>query len=165
MVKISEEEGTLALWNGCMASLVLVSNPTIQFVVYDKIKSIFTLRATLQGRSHLNGLEIFIIGAIAKAVATVLTYPIQLAQSRMRAHKTASKEEGKKNQDSYTGTLDCLIKIFRKDGFFGWFRGLFVKLLQTVLTAAFQFMTYEYIARMIFTLLRADTKNVKLSDG
>jgi hypothetical protein len=33
----------------------------------------------------LRGHEAFVIGAIAKALATVITYPLQLAQVKMRA--------------------------------------------------------------------------------
>jgi len=188
VLKIAKEEGILSLWNGCMASLVLVSNPTINFVVYDKIKQIAINRAKTAGREHLTSLEVFIIGAIAKAAATVLTYPIQLAQSRMRAMKgdhhkgghhpvkktvpgketETGKETGKEKktivEENYKGTIDCLIKIFRRDGFFGWFRGIYAKLLQTVLTAAFQFMAYEKIVRIIFSIFKVDSSHLKLSE-
>jgi len=192
--KIAEEEGILSLWNGCLASLVLVSNPTINFVVYDKVKQIAMERAKAGGRKYLTSFEIFIIGAIAKAVATILTYPIQLAQSRMRAMKggpshggshshgshTKDTKDNNDNKDTkvtinplkesrpppevYRGTLHCLYVIFKRDGFFGWFRGLYVKLLQTVLTAAFQFVAYENIARFIFTIFKADTSKIKIAE-
>lgn len=32
--KLVKDEGMLALWKGILASLILVSNPIIQFVVY-----------------------------------------------------------------------------------------------------------------------------------
>jgi len=178
MIKIGKEEGIAALWNGCYASLALVSNPTIQFVVYDKIRAISMIRANKQGRTYLSSWEIFVIGAIAKAVATVLTYPVQLAQSILRATKGHRKDaqpkhistdkkdkiETKSETPEYSGTIDCLIKIFKRDGFFGWFRGLFVKLVQTVLTAAFQFMAYEKIARTIFTIFKLDASSIKHSE-
>jgi len=172
--KIAKEEGVLSLWNGCLASLVLVSNPTINFVVYDKIKQIAIENALKSGRRHLTSLEVFIIGAIAKAAATLFTYPIQLAQSRMRAMKGGGHGHGKtketpgdtkqSKEEHYKGTIHCLIVIFKKDGFFGWFRGLYVKLLQTVLTAAFQFMAYEKIVRIIFSIFKADTSHIKIAE-
>lgn len=36
--KLIKEEGVLALWKGILASLILVSNPIIQFVVYEWFK-------------------------------------------------------------------------------------------------------------------------------
>jgi len=72
--RIAAEEGVGALWDGCLASLILVSNPTIQFVTYDTLKNIAVKR---KGRQTLSNLEYFILGAIAKAVATIITYPLQ----------------------------------------------------------------------------------------
>lgn len=36
--KMFKEEGVLALWKGVLASLILVSNPIIQFAVYEYLK-------------------------------------------------------------------------------------------------------------------------------
>lgn len=86
------------------------------------------------------------------AVATILTYPIQVAQTNMRA---ASKDD---DMPEYKNTLDCLIKIFRADGFLGWYKGIFVKLIQTVLTTAFQFLAYEKVKEAIFALLGGEAQ-------
>jgi len=159
--RIINEEGILTLWAGSTASVILVSNPTIHFVVYDKVKSYFVEMALKGGRKHLTNTEIFTVGAIAKAVATILTYPIQLSQTRMRAHSNSSKVTEDKN--GYKNTLECLIKIFAKDGFLGWYKGLFVKLFQTVLTAAFQFLAYERIASLIFSVMGGGKGKVTMS--
>jgi len=148
LTRVANEEGIDALWSGTVASLILVSNPTINFVVYDKIRQMWVTAAKEQGR-NLTSLEIFVNGAIAKAVATILTYPIQVAQTRLRAH--GKEAEGK---DKYTSTFDVLIKLYRSDGLLGWFAGMDVKLVQTVLTAAFQFVCYEHIKAFIFYVFR-----------
>jgi len=105
--------------------------------------------------------EIFLLGAFAKAIATILTYPLQIAQSRLRAISRKDKENKKKGiedkeekQERYLNTIDCLVKIFKKDGILGWFTGLDIKILQTVLTAAFQFLVYEKIHHTMLVLLR-----------
>jgi hypothetical protein len=41
-------------------------------------------------RLQLRGVEAFALGALAKALATVLTYPLQLAQSKLRAASSAA---------------------------------------------------------------------------
>jgi len=64
------------------------------------------------------------------------------------------KETKPEKQERYLNTFDCLIKIFNKDGFMGWFAGLDIKILQTVLTAAFQFLVYEKIHNAMLVLLR-----------
>jgi len=146
MDRIYKEEGWLALWNGAGSSLMLVSNPTINFVVYDKVKQVIDQRAKSSGRKYLTSFEIFTIGAIAKALATVFTYPVQVAQSRQRANKD-------KSGSTFMNTFVILSNIFAKDGALGWFAGMNAKLIQTILTAAFQFLCYEQIQRFIFSIM------------
>ena len=90
------------------------------------------------------------MGAIAKCIATIVTYPIQVAQSQLRNDRKTA--DGKRK---YKGTIDCLVKIYSIAGGGGFFRGMIAKLWQTVLTAAFQLMTYEYIRRAVITGLGA----------
>ena len=40
-------------------------------------------------RKSLSGVEAFVLGAVAKAIATVVTYPLQIAQTRLRAQKAS----------------------------------------------------------------------------
>ncbi|ESO83015.1 hypothetical protein LOTGIDRAFT_96832, partial [Lottia gigantea] len=79
--KIINYEGISTLWNGTMPSIILASNPAIQFMVYDAIKIYFQ---RLFKTAELSGFLYFLIGAIAKTIATVITYPIQVIQSRLR---------------------------------------------------------------------------------
>ena len=106
--RIYNEEGWMALWKGVGPSLILVSNPSIQFVTYEKVRAFAESRAIAQNR-QLNALEFFCLGAIAKAVATVLTYPLQVAQSKLRVDK--GKQAGGAEAKGYTGTLDVLNQI------------------------------------------------------
>jgi adenine nucleotide transporter 17 len=146
MDRIYREEGGLALWNGAGSSLMLVSNPTINFVVYDKVKQVIDARAHDNGRKYLTSFEIFTTGAIAKAMATIFTYPIQVAQSRQRANRD-------KSGSTFSNTFAILGQILAKDGVLGWFAGMNAKLVQTILTAAFQFLCYEQIQRTIFSIM------------
>jgi adenine nucleotide transporter 17 len=69
--KLVREEGAFALWNGVPVSIWLVSNPIIQFTLYELLK-----RRLLGRRSSSDNLtagRAFIIGAISKAIAAVTT--------------------------------------------------------------------------------------------
>lgn len=81
LVKMGRQEGVTSLWNGTVPSLMLVSNPAIQFMTYEAIKR--RLHA-LHGDQNLSGLIYFFVGAVAKAVATMITYPLQLVQTKLR---------------------------------------------------------------------------------
>lgn len=78
LTRCYQEEGLTGLWKGVGPNLMLVSNPTIHFFVYERVRIIMAKAADSRG-SSLTSLEFFIMGAIAKAAATVFTYPIQVS--------------------------------------------------------------------------------------
>ena len=55
--------------------------------------------------------QIFLIGALAKLGATVVTYPLLLIKSRLMSQ---SKTDAAEHQ--YSGTLDALLRIYKNDG-------------------------------------------------
>jgi len=126
--RIASEEGVPALWKGVGPSLMLVSNPSIQFVTYERLRAPIAKAAEKRG-TPITALEFFVIGAIAKALATVLTYPIQLAQSRLRADKGTTEDPTKRN---YKDSSDVLKKIYKQEGVKGLYKGMEAKLWQTV---------------------------------
>lgn len=149
---VAKTEGVAGLWSGTIPSLMLVSNPALQFMMYEMLKRNL-MRFT---GGEMGSLSFFFIGAIAKAFATVLTYPLQLVQTKQR-HR--SKEAESKPSTSSSGaqtpsTLELMISILQHQGVRGLFRGLEAKILQTVLTAALMFMAYEKIAGTVGMLLK-----------
>ena len=79
MKTIARNEGLGGLWKGTIASLILVCNPSIQFAIYESIK-----RRVTKTNKDLSSLSAFLVGAVAKTCATLLTYPIQLVQNKIR---------------------------------------------------------------------------------
>jgi adenine nucleotide transporter 17 len=203
VARVGRNEGIPGLWSGLGASLMLVSNPSVQFAAYEKLKAAL-LRSKLGHDSIAAGavlhmasdgddatscdgdaddaaalievqekenrvapitnIEFLLLGAGAKMVATLATYPLQVAQSRMRASANARKQgsDGKTTSEMkgdeetlpvYRGTMHCLLKIYKDEGMKGLYKGMDAKLLQTCLTSAFMFLFYERIARLIFQLV------------
>ncbi|XP_062294868.1 peroxisomal membrane protein PMP34 isoform X2 [Scomber scombrus] len=131
--QIIRDEGVGALWNGTFPSLLLVLNPAIQFM----------------------------IGAVAKAVATTITYPLQTIQSILRFGQFRDSTERSKLLSSLR-TIKCLlVNRMRKYGLLGLFKGLEAKLLQTVLTAALMFLLYEKIASSTFRVMGLTNNHYK----
>jgi adenine nucleotide transporter 17 len=150
MRNIVQSEGWPYLWNGTGASLLLVSNPVLQFFVYEQAKA-----SRLKKRAALSPVEAFCLGALAKGVATIATYPLQLAQVLLRL------------QTSGVGTWGCLKEQFDRGGVSALYTGMNAKLMQTVLTAAFTFLTYEQILGVVRAslLLRDRQQRQKLSEA
>uniref|UniRef100_A0A3B4AMI3 Uncharacterized protein n=1 Tax=Periophthalmus magnuspinnatus TaxID=409849 RepID=A0A3B4AMI3_9GOBI len=152
-MQIIRDEGAGALWNGTFPSLLLVLNPAIQFMIYEGLKR--------QLRKGLTSVEVFIIGAVAKAVATTVTYPLQTIQSVLRFGQFNKSTEESKLLSSLR-TIKCLLmNRTRRYGVFGLFKGLEAKLLQTVLTAALMFLLYEKIASCTFRAMGLQNTHYK----
>ena len=141
LIKISQQEGLSTLWAGTVPSLVLVSNPAIQHMVYESLKRRV---AELLNTDKLNSGTIFFLGAVSKSISTVITYPLQVIQSKSRYGSDDVKNKR---------MIDILQEIIAKDGTSGLYKGLESKLLQTVLTTAMMYLAYEKIVAFVFSVL------------
>ena len=145
-MKISQQEGIDKLWSGTLPSLVLVSNPALQFMVYESLKR--RVMELLKSDQLSSGV-IFILGAIAKSISTVITYPLQVVQ-----HKSRFGSEDVKNKRM----VQVLMDIVAQTGLLGLYKGLEAKLLQTVLTTAMMYLCYEKIVAFVLRLLNSQAK-------
>ncbi|XP_076623657.1 peroxisomal Membrane Protein 34 isoform X1 [Colletes latitarsis] len=144
LIHIWKYEGLGKLWAGTLPSLMLVINPAIQFMTYESLKRHIT--ASLNG-SPPPAWVFFAIGAMARTIATALTYPLQLVQTKLRhGHKYPTLPAN-------AGTLQILMYMLKKQGIAGLYKGMEAKLLQTVLAAALMFLAYEKISRFVFRIL------------
>ncbi|KAG2455954.1 peroxisomal membrane protein PMP34 [Polypterus senegalus] len=150
--QIVKSEGVKALWNGVLPSLILVFNPAVQFMFYEGMK-----RRAGRGRRKISSVEIFLIGAVAKAIAVTATYPLQTVQAMLRFGQY--KTEGKTGLvASIQSVLQLLKERLRIQGMQGLYKGLEAKLLQTVLTAALMLVVYEKITAATFKVMGLSRK-------
>ncbi|XP_025018150.1 peroxisomal membrane protein PMP34-like [Tetranychus urticae] len=147
--KIASTEGVPALWAGAIPSLVLVTNPAIQFMIYENLKRRTQLWT---GKEQIKGSNALLLGAISKSLSTVLTYPLQLVQSKLRY---GSEDVKNKNM------MQVIRMILRRNGPGGLYKGMEAKLYQTVLATALMFFTYEKIAAFVFTIMKGSRKMKK----
>lgn len=94
-----------AVRRGLGASLVLCANPSIQYTVFDQLKALLLARAAARrggDKGALTALQAFLLGALAKAIATVITFPyirakvvLQAADAGSQPARKARGEAGK----------------------------------------------------------------------
>ena len=159
MYDIANNEGILQLWHGTVSSLLLVSNPAIQYFLYEQIRVwVLRMKTRSGGESarslQLTAMEAFVLGALSKMVATVITYPLQLGQVLIRLRKNEVKElhdtdPSNKELKEYSGMTDCLYQQFTCGGFSSLFQGMSSKMVQTVGQASFLFVTYEQMLALV----------------
>jgi len=141
-VRIVRQEGLGALYTGIIPTLILTSNPAIQFLVFDRLRAWWAKRLEQSDKPRKpSALEIFIIGAIGKIVATIVTYPYIMAKVRLQYRPNPNDA----NQIVYRGTLDVLWKTLQHDGIFGIYAGLQPALIKSVLGSALMFMAKEKV--------------------
>ncbi|KAL6503740.1 hypothetical protein OROGR_025663 [Orobanche gracilis] len=143
--EVYDEAGVLGFWKGVFPTLIMVSNPAIQFMLYETfLKKLKRRRlSSSKGTNDVTALEIFLLGALAKFGATVLTYPVLVVKSRLQAKQITGGDK----RHQYRGTLDAILKIIRNEGFYGFYQGMGTKIVQSVFAAAVLFMVKEELLR------------------
>ncbi|KNE54858.1 hypothetical protein AMAG_00806 [Allomyces macrogynus ATCC 38327] len=149
---IVREEGVTGLWKGLKPSMVLVSNPAITYGMFERLKT-----SMLRGQDRpLKSWEVFFIGAVAKSLATVVTYPYIMAKVRLQ-WKPTTKEQMEDPNLQYKGAIDVLQKVLKTDGFTGWYNGMQAQITKAVFSQALLFMLKDKIDQytiLVFALLR-----------
>lgn len=72
LTMVVDDHGVSGLWKGLRASLVLCVNPAITYGCFEKLKRMLLARRN-NGLNSLTPLDAFILGAISKTLATVVT--------------------------------------------------------------------------------------------
>ena len=172
-----EENGLAGFWRGVVPSLIMVSNPALQYAFYESASDAFRRRRAKAQRKVAGSIpsgardsralttwEVFVAASLAKMGATVLTYPVLLVKTRLQASAgknrggkkprlTSGDDEGApkttfaREAPSYDGAFDALRRIAREEGLAAFYRGMGTKMTQTVFAAALMFVTKEEIAK------------------
>lgn len=145
------QDGVLGLWRGLLPSLVLVSNPTIQYFSYERMKHMLLApRMALRGDARgLSGWEVFWLGAVSKAITTLATYPTIVVKSRLQVSG---------------GRLGVSLvkRMWHEEGLSSFYRGLSSKIFQTVLNSAIMFYLQSrlqvVVLRFIIFLIQKQQK-------
>jgi len=69
-------------YQGVLPSLVLVSNPAIQYTIYEMLMKVRKRQIVDQ---TVQSVDVFWISALSKIVATFATYPLFVIKSRIQA--------------------------------------------------------------------------------
>ncbi|GFH43645.1 hypothetical protein CTEN210_00118 [Chaetoceros tenuissimus] len=140
-----EKQKISELWSGIKPSLLLCSNPSIHFTVFDSLKDV-----VLRHKSRVSSLEsvrlsmgeAFCIGIIAKFAATIATYPLIRAKVMLMV---AKKKETRSCSELETNMLGLLRDMFQKGGRRELYKGCSLQLVHTLLKSALLMMVRERI--------------------
>ncbi|KAJ6981802.1 hypothetical protein NC653_025028 [Populus alba x Populus x berolinensis] len=154
-------EGTWSeAFDGLGISLLLTSNPSIQYTVFDQLKRRL-LERQLSKRSSidsspeaLSAFSAFVLGAVSKCIATCVTYPAIRCKVTLQAAE--SDESEVEEVQAKTKTISgALYSIWKNEGAAGFFKGLLAQNLKTVLSSALLLMIKEKISKTTWFLMLA----------
>lgn len=106
-------EGPQALFAGVLPALVLVINPILQYTIFEQLKDL------LEKRRKIKPLDVFVLGAIGKLLATSITYPYITIKSRMHVVNNAEGDA--------EGMARSLKRVVREEGWSGLYKGTFMR--------------------------------------
>ena len=153
---IVQTEGFSGLWRGYVPSMILCINPAISFASFDQVK-LFLLksRGLNLNTATLSTYEAFLIGAAAKAIATLVTFPFIRVKTLMQVGKNKVKKKNKSDQDieqkdpAKKKVMNVLKELYYNDGIVGLYTGLTPQLIKGVAASAILFAAKENI--FVFT--------------
>ncbi|WCJ43162.1 peroxisomal adenine nucleotide carrier 1 [Euphorbia peplus] len=161
-------EGTWSdAFDGLGISLLLTTNPAIQYTVFDQLKQKLLKDKGDEGTSvaALSALSAFILGAVSKSIATVITYPAIRCKVVIQA-ADADDGDSKKNKPKSKKTVPGVTyAIWKGEGVCGFFKGLHAQILKTVLSSALLLMIKEKIAKSTWVIMLAMQRYLLLTRG
>ncbi|KAI1769217.1 mitochondrial carrier [Hypoxylon sp. FL1150] len=141
---INSEDGVFGLWRGLKASLVLVVNPAITYGAYERLKG-----AIFPGKTRLTAGEAFLLGAMSKALATIVTQPLIVAKVGLQS-KPPPQRQGK----PFKGFIEVMQFIVKHEGLTSLFKGIGPQIVKGFLVQGLLMMTKERMEFLFILLFR-----------
>nr|VWP00092.1 Zn(2)-C6 fungal-type domain-containing protein [Ganoderma boninense] len=137
--QILRDEGVRGFYKGLSASYLGVTEGTIQWVLYERLKK---LTGGTQGKGGVQE-WVGMIGSAgtAKCVASLITYPHEVLRTRLRQPLVDGKVK-------YTGLWQTLRLVIAEEGAGSLYGGLSAHLMRVIPNAAVMFFIYEAVLRM-----------------
>ncbi|KAK1696803.1 hypothetical protein QYE76_013500 [Lolium multiflorum] len=160
-------EGTwLEAFDGLGISLMLTCNPSIQYTVFDQLKHKLIQRQKSKAESAgdstpvaLSAFSAFLLGAISKSVATILTYPLIRCKVMIQAADPDDDDEDESERPGHSRPpktmLGAMCAMWHNEGIPGFFKGIHAQILKTVLSSALLLMIKEKISKFTWISLLA----------
>ncbi|KAL8953279.1 MAG: hypothetical protein Q9222_000845 [Ikaeria aurantiellina] len=147
---VHSEDGWPGLWRGLKASLILVVNPAITYGAYQRLREGF-----FAGKVNLRPWESFFLGALSKALATIVTQPLIVAKVGLQSRPPPARQ-GK----PFQSFLEVMSYISENEGPLALFKGLAPQITKGVLVQGLLMMTKERM-EILFIVLFAHLRKLR----
>lgn len=153
-------EGIRGLYRGLSASYLGVTESTLQWVMYERMKKYIAEKEanrmlhTTRERTGWDDAVLwsYKLGAAgsAKFFAALVTYPHEVVRTRLRQAPITTSGTGVPHL-KYTGLVQCFKLVFKEEGMAALYGGLVPHMLRVVPSAAIMFGVYEAVLNALGT--------------
>ncbi|KAJ2235335.1 mitochondrial thiamine pyrophosphate transporter [Coemansia sp. RSA 485] len=155
--RIFKQEGIRGLFKGNLsAEYLYLTYGGAQFVIFGQVEQMLGRIGGMPKQ-----IRSFVGGAAAGAMATSLTYPLDLLRTRFIAQQSASRV--------HQSMLDAVRLIYRQEGIRGFYRGLWPACLQIMPYMGIVFTSYDVLGSgyrwVRRNLLETDSGVAKVADA
>ncbi|CAI0548021.1 unnamed protein product [Linum tenue] len=134
-------EGPRAFYKGLVPSLLgIVPYAGIDLAAYETLKDMS--KTYLLQDSEPGPLVQLGCGTVSGAVGATCVYPLQVIRTRMQAQQANAAAP-------YKGMSDVFLRTLQKEGYRGFYKGLFPNLLKVVPAASITYMVYEAMKKRL----------------
>ncbi|CAM9869651.1 unnamed protein product, partial [Chrysoparadoxa australica] len=140
--EVLADRGVKGLYKGIQAYLWLGFKPAVQYAVYNQLKYLILAYSSKKQKKlvrELTALQAFVLGAISRAVATLVVYPFIRARVLSASESTG---DGKGPPGSVMGRLAA---VLQSEGVKGLYTGATPELARGVLSSAIMLAVKERI--------------------
>ncbi|PRQ16825.1 putative mitochondrial carrier protein [Rosa chinensis] len=140
--EILTHEGPRAFYKGLLPSLLgIVPYAGIDLAAYETLKDM-SKTYFLHDNSDPGPLIQLGCGTVSGALGATCVYPLQVIRTRMQAQRSNSAE-------AYRGMSDVFWRTLQREGYRGFYKGLFPNLLKVVPAASITYMVYEAMKKRL----------------
>ncbi|CAD7965166.1 unnamed protein product [Amoebophrya sp. A25] len=155
--KVLSQDGIQGFYKGLGVSLILSLNPALMFTLVDKLTIV--LKRLLE-RDAITAGQMFQVSAVAKMIATVVTYPLIRAKTVMQTTGAAGLGAAASN-----GSLAAVMRaLLQKEGVWGLYQGVWVLSYKTVLFNALM-MSFKARAERLYNEVLVQRAVSKLTES
>ncbi|KAH0587640.1 hypothetical protein H2248_006408 [Termitomyces sp. 'cryptogamus'] len=133
--------GARAFYRGLGIGLVGVfPYSAIDMSTFEALKLAY-LKST--GKDEPGVMALLAFGSVSGSVGATSVYPLNLVRTRLQASGSSGHPQ------QYTGVLDVAVKTWERDGWRGFYRGLFPTLAKVVPAVSISYVVYEHTKRKL----------------
>lgn len=138
ITRLLKSEGFFSLWRGNLANVFrYFPNQAMNFALKDSIKKNF---AVYDPKTHFWKFAAanFLSGGLASSISLIFCHPIDLARTRL-----ALDNKNQAGVRRFSGSYDCLNKIYRAEGIQGVYKGIVISVVGIFTFRAVYFGAYD----------------------